>query len=360
MTELLEIRAGKTALAHIRSKGLSPEDICGVTGASGAAKWLSIYGLYRTIFSRWLTHLTRPVFLFGTSIGAWTLSAGAQADPARAYDRLKTAYIGQVYRGRITPEKITEESHRIIARVFGPDEVEQILTHPFLRLGFSAVRCRGPMAVESLPALAGGMLAAFGLNFFSRKTQGLLFERAFFHVPGERGTDDRVPFAFDGAATRKVPLDQSNFTRALLASGSIPVIMSGIRDIPGAPPGMYRDGGVLDYHPVPALRNEAPGLILYPHFYPRLTPGWFDKKLFWRRANGRILDRTVLVCPSPGFVRSLPYGRIPDRQDFIRFQGRDQDRFQTWETAAGMSLELGNAFFSAVASGRIAQLAKPI
>ena len=143
MTELLEIRAGRTALAHIRKNGLSPSDIRGVTGASGAAKWLSIYGLYRAIFSQWLGQASQPVFLYGTSIGAWTLAAGAQADPARAYDDLKAAYIAQVYRGDITPEKISRVSSRILARVFGPARVSQILSHPSFQLGFSAVRCRG-------------------------------------------------------------------------------------------------------------------------------------------------------------------------------------------------------------------------
>ena len=358
MTELLEIRAGKTAFSHIREHGLVPDDIRGVTGASGAAKWLSIYGLYRTIFSQWLRPVTHPVFLFGTSIGAWTLSAGAQADPARAYDRLKAAYIGQVYKGRITPEKITRESLRILDRVFPPERVSEILAHPFLRLGFSAVRCKGPMAADITPFLAGGMLAAFGLNLVSRKTQCLLFERTLFHVSGKEG-DGGYPFNFDPAPTRMVQLNPQNFSQALLASGSIPVIMSGIGDIQGAPKGIYRDGGVLDYHPVAAVKDSAPGLVLYPHFYSRITPGWFDKQLSWRKAPGRMLDRTILVSPSPEFVRALPHGRIPDRHDFIRFQDRDKERFDIWETAAKMSRELGNAFLSAVVSGRIAKMIQP-
>jgi hypothetical protein len=357
MTGLLEIRAGTTALAHIREHGLSPSDIRVVTGASGAAKWLGIYGLYRAIFSQWLRDLSHPVFLYGTSIGAWTLSAGAQADPGRAYDRLKSAYIGQVYRGRITPEKITRESLGILDRVFGPDQVSGILAHPFLRLSFSAVRCRGPMAGTSAAAMAAGMLAAFGLNLVSRKTQSVFFRRTLFHCAGEQG---QVPFCFDGSKTERVALNHGNFRQALLASGSIPVIMAGVRDILGAGEGMYRDGGVLDYHPVVAMKREEPGFIFYPHFYPRITPGWFDKKLPWRAASGKVLDRTILVSPSPQFIRNLPCGRIPDRKDFIRFQGRDAERFQLWNRAAGMSLDLGQAFLSAVESGRIRQLVREL
>lgn len=357
MTDLLEIQAGKTALDHIRKYGLSPSDIRGITGASGAAKWLSIYGLYRAIFSRWLCDLPHPVSLFGTSIGAWTLAAGAQRDPGQAFDRLKAAYIGQVYKGRITPEKITRESLRILDRVFGPEQVSGILHHPFLRLGFSAVRCRWPITVENKAALMGGMLAAFGLNLVSGKTQRLFFRRTLFHAPFT-GDQDLFPLHLGRSVTDRVTLDQNNFRQALLASGSIPVVMSGIRNIPGAVPGVYRDGGVMDYHPVVSMKAGQKGFILYPHFYPWITPGWFDKQLPWRRASGRVLDRTILVSPSREFIGQLPYGRIPDRKDFIRFQRRDAERFRIWEEAAKMSRELGNAFLESVESGRIQSLAK--
>lgn len=301
--------------------------------------------------------VSHPVFLYGTSIGAWTLSAGAQADPGRAFDRLKSAYIGQVYRGRITPEKITRESLMILERVFGDDAVDQILTHPFLRLNFSTVRCRGPLAGESTAALAGGMLAAFGLNLVSRRTQALLFRRTLFQAAGGADLPER-PFLFDGSGTTEVALTRENFRQALLASGSIPVIMEGIRDIPGAPSGMYRDGGVLDYHPAVSLRDNAPGFILYPHFYPRVTPGWFDKNLPWRTASDDLLDRTILICPSRDYICSLPFARIPDRKDFIRFHGREAERFRVWNQAAAQSIELGQAFLDAALSGRLGEVAR--
>lgn len=33
-----------------------------------------------------------------------------------------------------------------------------------------------------------------------------------------------------------------------MASGSIAVVMEGVRNIGGVPEGIYRDGGVTDYH----------------------------------------------------------------------------------------------------------------
>ena len=355
MAAKLVIRAGRTALAHIRKNGLEPGDITAVIGASGAAKWLSIYGLDRAVFSRWLARTDREIFLFGTSIGAWKLAAAAQNNPGRAFDRLKAAYIRQKYDGRVTPDQIIHESLKIFDRFLDPQSIREILSHPRFRLGFSAVRCRGPMALENRLALVGGLGVAFVLNLVSRKTQSLFFRRTLFHCPaGKAWPLDLGEFPAD-----PVPLTPGNFKPALLASGSIPVIMNGVRDIPGTPGGMYRDGGILDYHPAVAMARDRNGFILYPHFYPDITPGWFDKHLNGRRAAGPLLDRVVLVSPSKAFVAGLPFGRIPDRKDFKRFHNRDQLRFNTWETVARASLDLGEEFLETVTSGKIREAVSP-
>ena len=359
-SDLLVFKAGKTALAHIREKGLQPSDIRAVLGASGAAKWLAIYGLDRMIFSRWLNSAEKEIYILGTSIGAWKMSAAAQADPARAFDRLKEAYIHQRYRGRVTPEQITTESLKILDILLPPEKIREILTNPRFRLGFAAVRCRGVMAAENKAAQIAGMSAAFMMNLASRSTQSLFFRRTLFHAPGFHAPGSgHWPLDMNDFPTTRVVLDRENFKYALLASGSIPVIMDGIADIPAAPKGMYRDGGILDYHPVFPLDQGREGLILYPHFYPEITPGWFDKKISGRRAKGSLVDRTILVAPSPAFVAGLPWGRIPDRKDFTRFHGNDDERFRVWQTAAERSLELGNLFLEAVENGRIRDIVRP-
>ncbi|WDP90657.1 MAG: patatin-like phospholipase family protein [Desulfobacter sp.] len=356
MTDKLTIKAGKTALAHIRERGLAPEDITAVLGASGAAKWLSIYGLDRAVFSRWLHGITHQVSLLGSSIGAWKLAAAAQEDPGRAFDRLRDAYISQTYRGRVTPEKITDESLKILNRFIPRETIPGILSHPYIKLGFLSVRCRGLMAEDNTPALGAGILAGYLLNLATRRTQAMFFNRVLFRVPGAGAT----PFNINGFGAEQVALDMENFYRALLSSGSIPVVMDGIRDIPGARAGVYRDGGILDYHPLFSLKHHEPGFILYPHFYPHIIPGWFDKTMKRRRAVGEMADRVILVSPSPDFVSQLPYGRIPDRKDFLRFRGNDRERYRAWHAVAVKSLELGDAFLDAVASGRIRKMAAPL
>ncbi|ACL06619.1 conserved hypothetical protein [Desulfatibacillum aliphaticivorans] len=345
----LLVLAGKSAYDHIRENGLQPPDISAVLGASGAAKWLVLYGLDSAVFSQWFAGRTEPLELLGTSIGAWKLTAAAQDDSAAAFDRLKDAYISQSYKGRPTASDVSDESVRIMEIIMGSDGVNQILAHPYCRLSFSAVRCKGLMAREEAPLLIAGMAWAFGLNYVSRSLQGKVFERTVFHDPRTR---DSV-LDFSEFPPNFTPLHTGNFSQALLATGSIPLIMHGVRDIPGAPTGMYRDGGLLDYHPAFPMKPKSKGFILYPHFYPHAVRGWFDKKRTSRWADGEIMDRTIILAPSPEFVAKLPFGRIPDRKDFSRFQDQDHIRQPAWKKAAQMSKKLGRDFLDLTDKGTI-------
>jgi predicted acylesterase/phospholipase RssA len=181
-------------------------------------------------------------------------------------------------------------------------------------------------------------------------------ERVVFNHPGF----DFRTVDFSGFPTRFVPLDSHNFQPALTASGAIPYVMEGVTDIAGAPAGMYRDGGILDYHPTATLSSEQKGLILYPHFYPWIIPGWFDKSNPARRLTGPVTDRMILVAPSEKFVSRLPFGRIPDRKDFIRFKGNDAARVSAWEKAADMSRTLGDLFLEVTQTGRIQEMVRPL
>ncbi len=344
MVNALQILAGKTAYDHIQENGLSPSDISAVLGASGAAKWLGIYGLDSAIFSQWFKGREEPLQLFGTSIGAWKLAAAAHNDPAGAFDRLKDAYIAQSYKGRPTPAKVSEESIRINEAFMEPNSLDQIFSHPYCRLSFGAVRCQGLMGREEPLLLLAGMVWAYALNLASRDSQGRIFERTVFHdARMEKPALDMSDFP-----TESVPFTPENFSRALLATGSIPLVMDGVTGIPGAKEGIYRDGGLLDYHPSFPLAQDVQGFILYPHFYPHVVRGWFDKKMPGRWADSKILDKTIILAPSPEFVSRLPFARIPDRKDFARFSGKDHIRQPAWHKAADMSQELGQEFLCMV------------
>ncbi len=138
-----------------------------------------------------------------------------------------------------------------------------------------------------------------------------------------------------------------NLRQSLHASGAIPFVLTGERDIGGAPPGQYWDGGIIDYHfDLKQYRGE--GLILYPHFRAGVIPGWFDKFLPWRQGALHEARSLVLLCPSAEFVAALPHGKIPDRGDFGRF-GADE-RIRYWEDCIAAATALA-AEFAALVDG---------
>ncbi|MBU2552034.1 MAG: patatin-like phospholipase family protein [Proteobacteria bacterium] len=356
MQDDLLIQAGARALSIIRSEGLRAERVRVAAGAAGGPKWLVLYHLDRFVFSDWLGRPDRPLFLVGSSIGAWRFSALAQPDSLEAHRRFKDAYVNQTYDAKPTPPEVTRESERIQDEVLSSRAVAEVLRHPYMRLNVLSARCRGPLASDHAALLGPGLAAAALANLADRSALALFFERTLFFDPR-----DRPPF-FDmsGFPIQRVALTEDNLRPAVLASGSIPLVMSGVRRIPGARPGTYRDGAVLDYHlDLPFLDDEE-GLVLYPHFSDRIIPGWFDKRLPRRRPAASRMRNVVLISPSPNFIRSLPLGRIPDRDDFKRFFRRDQERIAYWNQVIEQSRRLAQAFEDMVESGRIKDVVRPL
>lgn len=354
--EILRIRAGKKALALIRDRGLRAEEVRAVAGAAGGPKWLVLAGMDRFVFGRFLKDRRRPVHLIGASIGAWRFSAVCRQNPVDGTDRLLDAYIHQQYRGKPTAEEISREGRRIQSRVLSGHAVEKILAHPFLRFNLLSVRCRGPAARENRIIQAAGMLAGFAANAVSRRLLRLFFIRTLFHHP-----TDPPPFfgSGDGIGVCRVPLSAQNLSAALLASGSIPILMKGQKDVPGAPAGIYRDGGVIDYHVAIPFDIED-GIVLFPHYMDRTIPGWFDKKRTGRMPDPAFSERVVRVAPSAAFVETLPGKKIPDRDDFKIYFGKDAERFAAWKQVVEKSGTLAEAFAEAVESGRIRDLVQPL
>jgi hypothetical protein len=195
------------------------------------------------------------------------------------------------------------------------------------------------------------MAAAAAGNLVSRRTLALQMRRVVFHTAG-----DDTPFrGLSDLPTVHVPLTRENLRPALLASGSIPLVLAGV-PIPGAT-GMHRDGGVIDYH-LDLDYGPGEGIVLYPHFYPHLVPGWFDKGLRWRRARGPNLRRMLILAPTPEFVARLPNAKIPDRKDFYRM--RDGDRIAAWRKVVAAGAELAEELRELLAKGRMAELMQPL
>ena len=95
------------------------------------------------------------------------------------------------------------------------------------------------------------------------------------------------------------------------------------------------------------------GLVLYPHFYDHVVPGWFDKSLAWRRARATNFRRALLIAPSPEFVASLPGGKIPDRRDFYTMP--EAERMRRWQAVVDASEALGAELAELIATGRVTE-----
>jgi hypothetical protein len=359
MSGNLVFYAGTKALRAISRGGLSPGMVKTVLGAAGGPKWLVLHGLDRAIFLSWFRERAEPLFLLGSSIGAWRFATVSQNDPSEALGRFLSAYTAQHYSLNLEREEITLECAKILGTLLGNNGIEEILHHPFFRLGVFTARCKWPVASDNKVLLALGLMEAAIYNAFHRAGLRFFFERVLFFDPrnppplGE--TSD--------VETKKIPLSAGNLKDVLLATGSVPLLMQGVNNIPGAPRGMYRDGGIIDYHfdlPILPDDDNADGLILFPHYTDRIIPGWFDKRLPWRKPRETNVDRLLLVSPSKQFIERLPYKRIPDRQDFPFFRGRDEERLAYWNEVIEASACLGEEFLDAVETGAVRELAKPV
>jgi hypothetical protein len=354
MMKNLKILAGEHALALLRDQGLKRESVEIVAGAAGGPKWLVLNGLDRALFGSWLHPSQKPVFLIGSSIGAWRFAAVAQGMGSGAYDRFEQAYLAQRYNPWPTAAEVSRVCREILDAFLGREGVEAILMHPFFRLSMLAVRCRGIFRPDGRAALGSAMLMAAMVNGVSRRGLSLFFSRTLLHDPRA------VPpfFPKDREPVQRVPLTRENMASALMASGSIPLVMEGVRDLQGASPGVYRDGGLRDYHLDIPFGEQ--GIVLFPHYTDRIIPGWLDKTLPWRKPHPGNLKNVVLVCPSESFIGKLPLGRIPDRGDFSLFRGNDRERVAYWQKVVEESSILGEEFLELVYGGSIAREAAPL
>lgn len=337
----LEISVGPVAAQVLRERGWRGADVGTLLGASGGPKWLILGHLDRFLFSEFLpVDRAAPLTAVGSSIGSWRHACLAQADPVAAVERFEASYLRQRYETQPTPQYVSRVSQTMLGDILGADGARSIIEHPWVHSHIVTARGKGLAGSSNSPALLAGMgMAAIG-NAASRRLLAPSFQRVVFH------SSEAAATAFGDFATHHVPLSEANVTAALHASGAIPFVLVGERNIAGAPPGQYWDGGIIDYHY--NLRDfDRPtavdaGLVLYPHFRRDVIPGWFDKVLPWRKRRPSALANIVHISPSEAFIKSLPRSKIPDRSDFRSLS--TDERLGYWKLCIERSRELAIDF----------------
>jgi hypothetical protein len=342
-----------STLAHLREHGLRASDVAVVPAAAGGPKGLIFQALDQYLFGTWLPAAPRKRALIGSSIGAWRMAAACHADPVAAFARLGNLYCGQRYdTAKPTPQDIDAVCKQILSQFVGGFE-EEVVNHPDHQLHLLTVRGRGALAApRHRRAELTGFAAATLLNMASRQRLARMLERVV--ISTGQGAPTWLAPGFDHFTTRVSRLDAGNLGAALLASGTLPLVMQAVRGIDGALPGTYWDGGIIDYHLALPYSRLAPGeLVLYPHFSEHIVPGWLDKAMPWRRAargaNRGWLDNVLIVAPSKAFLQTLPRSKLPDRADFKHYGLDHEARIRNWQQAIAQGQALRDEYAAFVA-----------
>lgn len=355
--ERLCIRAGRRALAMIRDGGFRFDRVAACVGPAVGPRWLVSSGFDLALLrSGALGSKSRPVLLAGSSAGAWRFAAWLQPEPEKSYRRLLDAYIGIPCDRRSTPASLKSALQEVVNAYLEDDAVPFALAHDHYRLAVTTARAKHLVAAETPWVQKVGLALCYLGNRIGRRHLFRFFERVVFYS-GPRPP----PFCFrPGFRGTAVAFNPVNFKHAVLASGAIPLVIEGVSDIHGAPRGVYRDGGIIDYHLDHDYTVKPDDVALLFHHDDRIIPGWLDKKLRGRRPRAGVLDPLLVVYPSPQLVETFPGGKIPDRDDFVNMMDDPAGRILYWRKVVEICAPLGEEFVELVQSGKIGSLAEPL
>lgn len=350
----LEVYAGQKARETIMKNGFTPEIFDYFLGASGGPKWFTLAGLDRVLFPEWFSGVNHQIQVIGSSAGAFRAICAVQDDPLAAFNRLAESYSTTTYScEKPTPREITQKAEDLLKVMVDDAGKQQVLANAHFKAHLIVAKCLGATRFESKFRQLSGLAMSAAANTLHRRNLAKLYTRYVFSSPNANLVI-KDPY---NLPTQYHSLTQGNIHTALLASGSIPVVIEGVTDIEGAPSGMYRDGGIIDYH-FDLSFGPTDGLVLYPHFYNKPIPGWFDKGLKGRVPHRTSYDNVVMLVPSASFVANLPYSKIPDRKDF---EVLDADtRIKYWQTVLKETDRLGEYFMGAVKDGSLVDRIKPL
>ena len=337
----IAVRAGENAYELIMNGTLHPDRITTYLGPAVGPRWLVASGFDLTLLSSGVLGNRRPVQLIGSSAGALRFAAWIQPEPEKRYYQLLNSYISMVLTQKDTPQNILGTLQWVIDSYVEDSAVPFALANKKYRLSIIAARAKYLAASEMKLIQAFGLATAFALNACKPSWLSAMFQRVVFHS-GTMPPPMCLNGDFVGIA---LPLNEANFKSALLASSAVPLAVAGVKNIFGAPRGVYRDGGLVDYHLNQHYGGTGKGEIaLMFHHEARLIPSWLDRRLVYRGPSTTMTKNLLMIHPTEEFVKRLPGGRIPTREDFHEYAAHPPERMKRWWEVVRASEHLGEEF----------------
>ncbi|MDA8406081.1 MAG: hypothetical protein M0T73_04370 [Deltaproteobacteria bacterium] len=356
MKKMICFKAGSGILNIIRDEGLKPERVRVFTGPAGGPKWFTAVGLDKALIgSQFLQKSSfEKVLLTGASAGAWRCLAMGCKDPLSAYEKLRIAYSRNVFTALDNPSTVSAKIRRNVDSFINDQDVPHILNHPKFDLAIHVVKSKNLAASSNIKIESVALILSAILNLINSKYIRLFYDKSIFYT-GKR-TPEFASHNYDGLSFR---MNSENIKDVALATGSLPYFIEGVSNIRGAHEGVYRDGGLINYQLNEDYNTEG-GLTLFFHYQERIIPGWFDKKLYWKKASCKSLERVLQIFPSEAFIKMLPDGKIPDRSDFVTFVNDPEERIKRWDKVCQLSELIAEDFMESVESGQIRDRVKPL
>jgi len=318
-------------------------------GPATGPRWLAASGFDLSLMQSGLLGRKWPLLLAGASAGAWRFAAWMQPEAEKSYRALMDAYITATYTKKDTPETIRKSLIKILNHAIEDDALPFALANRNYRLAIITARAKH-LTASRKKWLQG---LGFGLCFLMNAAHPSLLHRFTESIVFYSGPKP-PPFTLQpGFKGRHVPLSVINFKSALLASGAIPLVVAGVTDIYGGPTGVYRDGGLTDYHLARTYGTSDQDVTLFFLHQRRIIPGWLDKRLTKRQPPPGALENVLMVYPADDLVARLPQGKVPDRDDFKTYMDDPATRVKNWRQAAAQCAHLGEVFLELAESGHL-------
>lgn len=352
----ITIRAGANIYEMIRDGGLTFDHVSTVVGPAVGPRWFLASGFDRAILKAGVLGNRHPVTLAGSSAGALRFAAWVQPEPETAYGRLIDSYIEMTFNREDTPGSILKTIAGVIDSFVEDDALPFALSSSKFRIAITTARNKHVTSSETRLFQASGIVTAGILNMVNSSLLSLFFDPVVFYSGYRPPIFCQKP-DFPGLS---IPLNEANFKPALLASSAVPLAVSGVRNIYGAPRGVYRDGGLVDYHGNMDYAKSSTDVVLLFHHQDRQVPTWLDQYVPWRTLRESWTGNLLVISPTKEFVARLPGGRIPDRGDFKVFADNPSQRIEQWRRVVAESAALGEWFLECVAGGTIGSVVERI